>query len=117
MVAGRLRRLLGELPSPLLERPAELRGHEVCIDCRLVVDGVLMTCYSLAWCELYLIFASVFRRVDLQLYDSRYVRTVSLAATTKIVASPSPEDMKFKAHFVATFQGNPVRAFVKPMTT
>ncbi|KAL1680764.1 cytochrome P450 [Schizophyllum commune] len=54
---------------------------------------------NLAWCELYLIFASVFRRVDLELYDS------------------SPEDMKFKAHFVATFQGNPVRAFVKPMTT
>ncbi|KAL1662343.1 cytochrome P450 [Schizophyllum commune] len=54
---------------------------------------------NLAWCELYLIFASVFRRVDLQLYDS------------------SPEDMKFRAHFVATFQGNPVRAFVKPMTT
>ncbi|KAL1708582.1 cytochrome P450 [Schizophyllum commune] len=54
---------------------------------------------NLAWCELYLIFASVIRRVDFQLYDS------------------SPEDMKFKAHFVATFQGNPVRAFVQPMTT
>ncbi|KAL1761561.1 cytochrome P450, partial [Schizophyllum commune] len=53
---------------------------------------------NLAWCELYLIFASVFRRIDLELYDSRC-------------------DMKFKAHFVATFQGNPVRAFVKPMSS
>ncbi|KAI5893955.1 cytochrome P450 [Schizophyllum commune H4-8] len=53
---------------------------------------------NLAWCELYLIFASVFRRVDLELHDS------------------SPEDMKFKAHFVGTFRGNPVRAFTKPMT-
>ena len=42
-----------------------------------MVDGVLMACYSLAWCELYLIFASVFRRVDLELYSSRYVRTVT----------------------------------------
>ena len=43
----------------------------------MIVDGVLMACYSLAWCELYLIFASVFRRVDLELYNSRYVRTVT----------------------------------------
>ena len=29
------------------------------------------TC-SLAWCELYLIFASIFRRLDLKLVNSRY---------------------------------------------
>ena len=73
-----------------------------------------MMCYSLAWCELYIIFASVFRRVDLELYDSRCVSAIAL--TTNIYVVPlSPEDMRFKAHFVATLQGNPVRAFVKPM--
>ena len=35
-------------------------------------------CYSLAWCELYLIFSSMYRRVDLELCNSRYVLSVML---------------------------------------
>ncbi|KAI5833665.1 cytochrome P450, partial [Schizophyllum commune Tattone D] len=54
---------------------------------------------NLAWCELYLIFASLFRRLDLELLNS------------------SPESMKYSAHFVAVFRGEPVQAVVRPMTS
>ncbi|KAL1739519.1 cytochrome P450 [Schizophyllum fasciatum] len=50
---------------------------------------------NLAWCELYLIFASMYRRMDLKLCDS------------------SPDDMKFRAHFIPVFPGRPVRAIVE----
>ncbi|KAL1680778.1 cytochrome P450 [Schizophyllum commune] len=50
---------------------------------------------NLAWCELYLIFSSMYRRVDLELCNS------------------SPEDIVFRAHFIPVFPPRPVRAFVK----
>jgi hypothetical protein len=31
---------------------------------------VLTLLYSLAWCELYLIFANVFRKIDMKIYDT-----------------------------------------------
>ncbi|KAL1708595.1 cytochrome P450 [Schizophyllum commune] len=54
---------------------------------------------NLAWCELYMIFASLFRRLDLELVDS------------------SPASMEYSAHFVAVFRGEPVQAVVRPMTS
>ncbi|KAL1761574.1 cytochrome P450 [Schizophyllum commune] len=52
---------------------------------------------NLAWCELYLIFASLFRRLGLELVNS------------------SPKSMEYSAHFVAVFCGEPVQAVVRPM--
>ncbi|TRM68171.1 cytochrome P450 [Schizophyllum amplum] len=52
---------------------------------------------NLAWCELYALFASIYRRLNMELYGS------------------SPKDMEFRAHFIPVFKGNHVRAFVKPM--
>ncbi|KAL1735913.1 cytochrome P450 [Schizophyllum commune] len=54
---------------------------------------------NLAWCELYLIFASLFRRLDLQLVNS------------------SPANMEYSAHFVAVFRGGPVQAVVRSITS
>ncbi|KAL1659580.1 cytochrome P450 [Schizophyllum commune] len=54
---------------------------------------------NLAWCELYLIFASLFRRLGLELVNS------------------SPASMEYSAHFIAAFRGEPVQAVVRPMTS
>ncbi|KAL1686931.1 cytochrome P450 [Schizophyllum commune] len=54
---------------------------------------------NLAWCELYLLFANLFRRLDLKLVNS------------------SPASMEYSAHFVAVFRGEPVQAVVRPMTS
>ncbi|KAI5833666.1 cytochrome P450 [Schizophyllum commune Tattone D] len=54
---------------------------------------------NLAWCELYLIFSSMYRRVDLELCNS------------------SPEDMIFRAHFIPVFPPRPVRAIVRGIAT
>ncbi|KAL1680777.1 cytochrome P450 [Schizophyllum commune] len=54
---------------------------------------------NLAWCELYLVFASLFRRLGLKLVNS------------------SPASMEYSAHFVAVFRGGPVQAVVRPMSS
>jgi hypothetical protein len=30
---------------------------------------------SLAWCELYLIIGNIFRKIDMEIYDTRYATT------------------------------------------
>ncbi|KAL1723449.1 cytochrome P450 [Schizophyllum commune] len=54
---------------------------------------------NLAWCELYVIFASLFRRLELELVNS------------------SPASMEYSAHFVAVFRGEPVQAVVRSITS
>ncbi|KAI5893942.1 cytochrome P450 [Schizophyllum commune H4-8] len=54
---------------------------------------------NLAWCELYLILATLFRRLDLELVNS------------------SPASMEYSAHLVAVFHGEPIQAVVRPMSS
>jgi cytochrome P450 len=54
---------------------------------------------NLAWCELYLIFANVFRKLSLELYGTRR------------------EDFEYYAAFAPLFKGKPLRATVTPRST
>ncbi|EGN98958.1 hypothetical protein SERLA73DRAFT_181706 [Serpula lacrymans var. lacrymans S7.3] len=53
---------------------------------------------NLAWCQLYLIFANLFRKTTLEIYDT------------------SDEDMKPRSHFVLMWPGKPLRVVVKDTT-
>jgi len=50
---------------------------------------------NLAWCELYLIFGNVFRKMEIEVYDT------------------TTEDFKFREYFLPLYTGKPFRALLK----
>jgi hypothetical protein len=74
----------------------------------------LRTSFSLAWCELYLILGNVFRKLDIQLHNTRYVcYYVHTAFTTEFASPWSADDFKYKTYFLPRFTGNHMHAWVK----
>ena len=54
------------------------KGPRMCLGIKFVLMLtatvlIRLTCYSLAWCELYLIFGNIFRRLDMEIHNTTYV--------------------------------------------
>ncbi|KAF7436238.1 hypothetical protein PC9H_003067 [Pleurotus ostreatus] len=87
-------------PEPhniLLQRTAKLPRNQVQWSFFPAEMCVLNMIDSLAWCELYLLFANVFRKLDLELYNTK------------------PEDLEFQCHLTPTFRKH-VEVTVKQAT-
>ncbi|EGO03038.1 hypothetical protein SERLA73DRAFT_176551 [Serpula lacrymans var. lacrymans S7.3] len=54
---------------------------------------------NLAWCELYLIFANVFRKLEMEMHDT------------------TVEDFKYNDNFVPVYQGKPLHAAIRERST
>ncbi|KAJ7499985.1 cytochrome P450, partial [Mycena latifolia] len=54
---------------------------------------------NLAWCELYLLFANIFRKIDMKIYET------------------SLEDFKFQQHWLAVFRKRQLHAHVKALSS
>ncbi len=65
---------------------------------------------SLAWCELYLVFGNLFRKLDMEIYKTRSAifSVISYFSSPKLLYSP--EDLSFWCHFLPIFCGRHLHA-------
>lgn len=69
---------------------------------------------SLAWCEIYLIFANVFRKLDMDIHDTTYVCSdYNWNVKFMFVISRVEDFRTFKEFFTPVHQGRNFHAFVK----
>lgn len=69
--------------------------------------------YSLAWCELYLFFGYLFRKVEMELHDTTYVHLEVGADKGFEFPLCSIEDMAYRCHLTPTFRGRMLHCMVK----
>lgn len=70
---------------------------------------------SLAWCELYLIFGNIFRKLEMDIHNTRYVPARFLSLNVLVISLFfSVEDFsRFKEFFIPIHQGRQFHVFVK----
>jgi hypothetical protein len=70
---------------------------------------------SLAWAELRLCFAHIFRKFDMKPDDSRYVVSRAVEWPRLMDRGPSPEELLMRETFLPFYYGPHVRARVIPV--
>ncbi|PBK62146.1 cytochrome P450 [Armillaria solidipes] len=60
---------------------------------------------NLAWCELYLVFGNLFRKLDMEIYKTRSAIFSVISYFSSLKLLYSPEDLSFRCHFLPIFCG------------
>lgn len=97
-----------QLSNRFFERPAQLHRSKV-RNFTIAIGGRLLNrLYSLAWCELYLIFGNIFRKLDMQLCSTRCAGSYSISAS-QLVAEYSMivsiNDLDYKTYLLPAYAG------------
>lgn len=105
-------RVMERFLVPFSKGPRSCLGVKYIRLCTTYVRLLNLFCCSLAWAELYLIFANVFRKVEMEVDGNTWVR---LLVNMKLANSGivSVGDFKFMALLTPRYRGRPLHVKVK----